>query len=48
MIRLAHLAPEVLEALVISRKSSAVSIYDLATVAERPWAEQNGPAFTSS
>ena len=42
MIRLAYLSPDVLEALVITRKSSAASIYELAAVAERPWAEQLG------
>jgi hypothetical protein len=40
MIRLAYLSPAVLEALVITRTSPALSIYDLAAAAERPWAEQ--------
>ncbi len=42
MIRLAYLSPDVIEALVITGKSPAVSLNDLATVAERPWAEQLG------
>ena len=40
MIRLAYLSPEVLEYLVIRRVPSALSLYDLADVAARPWAEQ--------
>ena len=45
MLRLAYLSPDVLEALVITRKSPTVSIYDLAAVAERPWAEQLDAVF---
>ena len=40
MMRLAYLSPEVLEYLVIRRVPSALSLYDLADVAARPWAEQ--------
>ena len=40
MMRLAYLSPEVLEYLVIRRVPPALSLYDLADVAARPWAEQ--------
>ncbi len=40
MMRLAYLSPDVLEQLVIHRRPPALSLYDLADVAARPWAEQ--------
>lgn len=45
VLRLAYLSPDLLEVLVITRKFSAVSIYDLTAVAERPWAEQTAAVF---
>lgn len=45
MMRLAYLSPEVLEHLVIRRRPPALSLSDLAAVAERPWAEQMGAVF---
>ena len=48
MMRLAYLSPEVLEYLVIRRVPSALSLYDLADVAARPWAEQMGIVFDRS
>ncbi len=40
MMRLAYLSPEVLEHLVIRRVPPALSLNDLVSVADRPWAEQ--------
>lgn len=40
MLRLAYLAPVVLEKILIHRVSPALSIKDLAMAAELPWAEQ--------
>lgn len=40
MLRLAYLAPAVLEKLLIQRVPPAVSIKDMTTAAELPWAEQ--------
>lgn len=45
MIRLAYLAPAVLEKLVLKRSPPAVSIKDLAAAAELPWAEQPSTVF---
>lgn len=45
MIRLAYLAPAVLEQLVLERCAPAVSIKDLTAAAERPWAEQDAAVF---
>jgi hypothetical protein len=45
MMRLAYLSPGVLETLVITRKPPAISINDLTTVAELPWAEQANRVF---
>jgi len=45
MVRLAYLAPEVLEKLVIHRIPPALSLNDLMAVAERPWAEQMETVF---
>jgi len=44
-IRLAYLSPAVLERLLITRASPAVSLNDLAAAAERPWAEQRDGVF---
>ncbi len=45
MIKLAYLAPAVLEKLMLQRCPLAVSIKDLTAVADRPWAEQADAAF---
>jgi hypothetical protein len=42
MIRLAFLAPEVLEALVVKRRPPAISINEMVEVAKLPWGEQMG------
>lgn len=44
-LRLAYLSPAVLERLLIARVPPAVSLNDLAAVAERPWAEQMDAVF---
>jgi len=45
MMRLAYLSPEVLDHLVIRRVPPALSLNDLAAIAERPWAEQMDVVF---
>ena len=40
LLRLAWLAPEVLERLVVHREPSTISIYDLCVVASLPWEDQ--------
>jgi hypothetical protein len=40
MLRLAYLAPAVLDKLLIARLSPVVSIKDFVLAAELPWAEQ--------
>ncbi len=45
MLRLAYLAPAVLDRLLISRVPSALSIKDLSMAAELPWAAQEAVAF---
>jgi hypothetical protein len=45
MIRLAFLAPEVLEALVVKRRPPAISINEMVEVARLPWGEQIGRVF---
>lgn len=45
MIRLAYLAPSVVEALVIARRPLAIPINDLMTVAELPWDGQMPRVF---
>ena len=45
MVRLAYLAPEVLEKLLLHRIPPALSLNDLMAVAERPWAEQMETVF---
>jgi len=44
-LRLAYLSPEVLEALVLQRRPSAVRIVDLVTIATKPWVEQVEAVF---
>jgi hypothetical protein len=44
-LRLAYLSPEVLEALVLQRRPSAVRVVDLVKIATRPWVEQVGAVF---
>ena len=45
MIRLAFLAPVVLEALVVKRRPPAISINEMVEVAKLPWEEQTGRVF---
>ncbi len=45
MTRLAYLAPEVLEALVVKRRAPAISINDMVEVAKLPWDGQMGHVF---
>jgi len=45
MIRLAYLAPEVLEALVVKRRPPAISINEMVELAKLPWGEQMGLVF---
>lgn len=45
VIRLAWLAPSVLERLVLRREPTVLSIFDLCGVAELPWAEQPEKVF---
>ena len=45
MLRLAYLAPTVLETLLIARIAPTVSVKDLAAVAELPWVEQEAAVF---
>ena len=44
-LRLAYLSPDVIEALVLERRTSAVRIEDLVGVAELPWSEQKSATF---
>ena len=48
MMRLAYLAPDVLEKLLIHRSPPALSLNDLISVAELPWAEQMEAVFGSA
>ncbi len=45
MLRLAYLAPAVLDKLLIQRTPPAVSIKDMAAAAELPWVEQSSGVF---
>ncbi len=45
MVLLAYLSPEVLEQLLIQRRPPAVTLNELAAMAERPWTEQLGKVF---
>lgn len=45
LLRLAWLAPDVLDRLVVHREPSTNSLYDLCFVASLPWAEQPGRVF---
>ena len=45
MLKLAYLAPAVLDALLIARVPPTVSVKDLAAAAELPWAEQSHVVF---
>ncbi|GEQ99097.1 hypothetical protein JCM17844_27340 [Iodidimonas gelatinilytica] len=44
-MRLAYLSPEVLEHFVVRRVPPALSLNDLVTVADQPWAEQMDVVF---
>ncbi len=46
ILRLAYLAPAVLEKILIARVSPAVSLKDMATIADLPWAEQEAEVFS--
>ena len=48
MMRLAYLAPDVLEKLLIDRIPPALSLNDLIVVAELPWAEQMKAVFATT
>ena len=48
MLRLAYLSPDVLERLVIARDPPSVSVIDLITAVNLPWAEQMGRVFTQT
>ncbi len=45
VIKLAYLAPAVLEKLLLQRHPLAVSVKDLTAIADLPWAEQVAAAF---
>ena len=45
ILRLAYLAPTVLETLLIARIAPTVSVRDLALFADLPWAEQTAAGF---
>ncbi|PZX17817.1 hypothetical protein LX81_01547, partial [Palleronia aestuarii] len=45
LLRLAWLAPDVLERLVMRREPCAISLYDLCFVASLPWDEQPARVF---
>ena len=45
MLKLAYLAPAVLEKLLIERVAPVVSVKDMAAAAELPWTEQAGAVF---
>jgi len=44
-MRLAYLAPDVLEKLLVARVAPAVTIKDMAAAPELPWAEQEAAVF---
>ena len=46
MLKLAYLAPEVLEKILIAQLSSAVSLKDMSTAADQAWAAQAGVIFS--
>ena len=46
MLKLAYLAPAVLEKLLIARVPPAVSVKELAAAAELPWVEQEAEIFS--
>ena len=48
MIRLAYLAPAVLEKLVLQRRPPALSIKDTVAAAELPWVEQEAAVFAQT
>ena len=45
LLKLAYLAPVVLDKILIERISPAVSLKDMSTATELPWSEQNSAAF---
>jgi hypothetical protein len=45
LLRLAWLAPDVLERLVLRREPCAIGLYDLCFVGSLPWGEQSGRVF---
>jgi hypothetical protein len=46
MLKLAYLAPAVMEKLLIARMSPAVSVKELAEAAELPWEDQEAAVFS--
>ncbi|UNK78087.1 hypothetical protein MNQ96_10860 [Sphingopyxis granuli] len=48
MLKLAYLAPTVLDSLLIHRRAPAVSVKDLAAAVELPWTEQKTLVFGAS
>ena len=46
MLKLAYLAPAVLEKLLIERVAPVVSVKDMAAAAELPWVEQEAEVFS--
>lgn len=47
MLKLAYLAPVVLEKILIARLSPAVSLKDMSTAVELPWTGQEGDIFSA-
>jgi hypothetical protein len=45
MLKLAYLAPVVLEKILIARTSPAVSLKDISSEADKPWARQEAAIF---
>jgi len=46
-MKLAYLAPAVLEQILIARRSPSVSLKDMSAIAEQPWVVQKGIVFSA-
>jgi len=46
-MKLAYLAPAVLEQILIARRSPSVSLKDMSAIAEQPWGVQKGIVFSA-
>lgn len=46
-MKLACLAPAVLEQILIARRSPSVSLKDMSAIAEQPWVVQKGIVFSA-